>query len=233
MTELADELKNLRLGLAGGASDDDFVARVMSSCRSEPKRAVSRLRLRTWAPVGALSAAALVALSMSLRAPTEGGPAPVAPTIVARGGTGEHLQATVQAFVGSAPPGRALPLLEGATLRPGEGIVVRYSNPAAEPAYLMVFAVDERGNVHWLHPAYLDESTNPESLPLSTSTTERLLPEVAEPEDAAAGLLRVYALISRSALDVKSVERKLGEGRGVVELFPEAEIEEWRCTWAP
>jgi len=62
--------------------------------------------------------------------------------------------------------------------------------------------------------------------------TERVLSEVAEPENPAPGALRVYALLSRAPLAVKSVESRLEAGAApVAELFPEAEVEEWRCTW--
>jgi hypothetical protein len=122
--------------------------------------------------------------------------------------------------------------LEGAVLHPGDGILVRYSNPLARDVYLMVFALDEQGAVHWLHPAYVSDATNPTSLKLAREVTERVLPEVAEPENPAPGALRVYALLSRAPLDVKSVEGKLQAGAApVAELFPDAEVEEWRCTW--
>jgi hypothetical protein len=153
-------------------------------------------------------------------------------TVAARGNGNAGLSATVQAFVAHAGPGAPLPLLEGAELRPGDGILVRYSNPTARDVYLMVFALDERGSVHWLHPAYLDEATNPLSLRLAAGTTERVLPEVAEPEAPARGALRVYALLSATPLDVKRVEARLADGaRPVTELFSETEVEEWRCSW--
>jgi hypothetical protein len=234
MTELAEELKKLRYGLAGGLSDEAFVARVMEGCRSAPRVVASRSRRRVW-PYGgaALAAAACVVLGIaSWPQPRLDAPDPRG-TVAARGDARTRLRATVQAFVGRAELGSTAPLLEGASLRPGDGILVRYSNPAAEPAYLMVFALDERGSVHWIHPAYLDESQNPSSLPLIAGLTQQVLPEVAEPEDAAPGALRVYALLTRAALDVKQVERRLAQRQEVSELFPEAEVEEWRCTWTP
>jgi len=86
--------------------------------------------------------------------------------------------------------------------------------------------------VHWIHPAYLDEKSNPSSLKLEPSVTDRVLSEVAEPENPAVGKLQVYALLSPLPLDVKSVERKVVIGiQPVAELFPQAEVEEWQCTW--
>jgi len=234
MTELAEELKKLRYGIAGGLSDDAFVARVMAGCRSELRSDSGPSRRRGWG----YGAAALVAVAAALvgiaywPSPPLRGEAPQT-TVAARGDARKRLRATVQAFVGHAALGSAPPLLDGAMLRPGDGILVRYSNPAPESAYLMVFALDARGSVHWIHPAYLNENQNPSSLPLAAGVTQQVLPEVAEPDDAAAGQLRVYALLSRTPLDVKGVERELARGREVAELFPEAEVEEWRCTWTP
>jgi hypothetical protein len=152
--------------------------------------------------------------------------------VAARGNGDAGLSATVQAFVGHAAPGAPPPLLEGAELRPGDGILVRYSNPTSRDVYLAVFALDQRGSVHWIHPAYLDAATNPLSLRLAPGTTERVLPEIAEPDSPAPGALRVYALLSATPLDVKRVEARLGDKtRSVAELFSEAEVEEWRCSW--
>jgi hypothetical protein len=129
-------------------------------------------------------------------------------------------------------PGVAPALLEGAELGPGDGILVRYSTPSDRPAFLMVFALDELGDVHWIHPAYLHESDSPTSLELERGATLRVLDEVAEPENPAPGPLRVYALLSDAPLRVKEVEAKLATSRSPVhESFPEVEVEEWRCTW--
>ena len=87
--------------------------------------------------------------------------------------------------------------------------------------------------MHWIHPAYLDEKLNPLSLKLEPRATDRVLTEIAEPENPAAGRLQVYALLSALPLDVKSVESKLSaSSRPVSEVFPDTEVEEWRCTWS-
>jgi hypothetical protein len=213
MTQFAEQLRRLRLSPDAGPSTEDFVARVMAA----------------WA--GALlTAAACVAVGFTFWPPHQ----PRGEVITARGGKNLGLTATVQAFVGHATAGAPPALLEGATLRPGDGILVRYSNPAPKNVYLMVFAIDAKGTVHWIHPAYLSLSTNPTSLKLEPQATERVLPEVAEPEDPAPGAMQVYALLSREALDVQSVERRLAAAtQAPPELFPEAEVEAWRCTWAP
>lgn len=228
MSQFRDELRELGRP-SSGLSDEDFVARVMSACvvDAAPPAASSRRRLG-WPALGACAAAAALALGVS----HDWSASQPAVTVVARGAGHDGLAATVQAFVGKPASDNALPLLEGATLAAGDGIVVRYSNPDAQRAFLMVLALDARGTVHWLHPAYVDEHTNPQSLELPAHVSEQVLPEVAEPENPEPGALRVIALLSRTPYDVKSVERRLERKRAdVPSLFPEAEVEEWRCTW--
>lgn len=238
MSEFSEQLQQLRLGLAAGPSADDFVARVLEACESDvpaapanttAQRAPRQLRAG-WLLGGALAiaAAALLGVGHWPRATTGSEPS----VLVARGTNMRAISATVQAFVGHAVTGSAPPLLEGAELRAGDGIVVRYSNPTTSKVYLMVFALDEQRAVHWLHPAYLSESTNPSSLELEPGASERVLPEVAEPEGPTPGELRVYGLLTSAPLDVKAVERRLvGATSDVARTFPEAEVEEWRCTW--
>jgi hypothetical protein len=231
MSDFAEQLRRLRFLPEPAASEDEFVARVMAACEAAPVKAAPRAASRraVWAAGAVLAAAACVALGVTAwpsQAPK--------PEVIAARGSEPGLSATVQAFVGHARAGSAPPLLEGATLRPGDGILVRYSNPTERDVYLMVFALDARHAVHWIHPAYLSEDTNPSSLRLARGVTERVLPEVAEPEAPAPGALRVYALLSAAPLDVKGVEQRLaGARQAVPALFPEAETEEWSCTWAP
>ena len=238
MTQFSEDLRALRFSPTSGVSDEVFVARVMAACTTErvrqvlpaPKRRSSHRAAWTY---GAVAAAACVAIGVSVWHPNSPDRVATMETIAARGNSDAGMTATVQAFVGHATSGAAPALLEGATLHPGDGILVRYSNPSARDVYLMVFAVDEQRNVHWIHPAYLDEKSNPTSLKLEQRVTDRVLPEVAEPENPAVGQLQVYAVLSALPLDVKSVERKVAiSARPVSELFPLAEVEEWKCTWS-
>lgn len=226
MSQFSEDLRELREPRSS-LSDDDFVARVMSTCVVDGEAPTQRQLVR-WSVWGALATAAALALVVGQygRAPKP------SVAVVARGARHDGLAATVQAFVGKPTLNKTVPLLDGATLSPGDGIVIRYSNPDARSAFLMVLALDARGAVHWLHPAYLDERESPVSLELPAHVSERILPEVAEPEAPEPGPLRVIALLSRTPYDVKSVERRLQRQHvDVPALFPEAEVEEWRCTW--
>jgi len=149
MTEFAEELRGLRFSPSGGLPEDDFVARVLEACaaEAEPPRKPAALRWAGWGFGTALAAAAVLGVvAWPAARPTEG--AGSGATITARGAGQGPLGATVQAFVGHAAAGAAAPLLEGALLHPGDGILVRYSNPLARDVYLMVFALDEQHAVH-------------------------------------------------------------------------------------
>jgi hypothetical protein len=228
MTEFAEQLRRLRLVPPAALPDDEFVTRVMLACRTTPlHRAAPIKRVKLYGLVALAAGISLTVGALSLR------PAPPAPErFTARGVTSSSPAVTVQAFVGRSDGGAPPALLEGAALRAGDGVLVRYSNPGVHEAFLMVFAIDQRGTVHWLHPAYLDERTDPQSLRLAVGVTERVLPEIAEPEEPAPGELRVYALLTLEPLAVHAVEQRLnGAAVNVPALFPEAEVESWRCTW--
>jgi hypothetical protein len=234
MNDFAEDLRLLRVSPGPSLGTDDFMARVMSACSAEPSAKPHRQRRRgVWiCGAAALVAAAATALIALHTTPEDSGLAALGGHVTARGAGLPSQAATVQAFVARTRPGVAPALLEGAELGPGDGILVRYSNPTERTAYLMVFALDQRGDVHWIHPAYLNEHDSPSSLSLEPRATLRVLDEVAEPENPAPGPLRVYALLGDAPLRVKDVEAKLSAQQSPVhELFPQAEVEEWRCTW--
>ena len=223
-------LRDLETTRIGERDADGFVLGVMEACEEAAARPAARTsKISILAPVGvALAMAAGAALWID-RAPSDGPVAGLTP----RGSSAFELPVTrVEAFAGRALPSRAPALLEGAELRPGDGIAVRYSNGGDREAFLMVFAVDSAGQVHWIHPAYLSESENPSSIRLEPRTESRILDEIAEPEGAVPGPLRVYAVVSAEPLKVKDVEARLSSAKlPVADLFPEAAVDEWRCTW--
>lgn len=236
MSEFAQQLRELRQLPEPAMASESFVAQVMAACSDEVPAPAAVVRhtprsLLTATALLAAAAAAVLGLGHWRQPPTLD-TRPGEDGLVARGVAAARHSATVQAFVGRAAPGSAAKLLEGAELGAGDGILVRYSNPGAERVYLMVFALDARREVHWLHPAYLDAASDPSSLELRHGVMGQALEEVAEPESPAPGALGVYALLTSQPLTVKAVEAALAaKPRPVHELFPEAEVEEWRCTW--
>jgi hypothetical protein len=228
MSQFAEQLRELRQLPESAVDSEVFVTRVMAACDAETPAASSRRPVIWLAATTLLAAAAALALVHHHQSV----PRPHAGVVAARGVTPTRVSATVQAFVGRAALGQAAALLEGAELGPGDGILVRYSNPGESRAFLMVFALDAAREVHWLHPAYLDAKSDPSSLELRPGVSEQTLDEVAEPENPAPGALEVYALLSEAPLTVKAIEARLAARPGPVHaLFPEAEVEEWRCTW--
>jgi hypothetical protein len=91
------------------------------------------------------------------------------------------------------------------TIHADDGILVAYSNPGAELSYLMVFAVDAQGAVHWYYPAYEQPGQNPAAPAIRTRALGvELGEEIRHPLPV--GPLRMVALFLRRPLHVEEVE---------------------------
>lgn len=111
----------------------------------------------------------------------------------------------------------------------GHGLLVAYSNLGPAPhRYLMVFAVDQAGEVHWLHPAYERPGTNPSSISISAGADVELSQIVFH--KLARGPLAIYGLFSREPLKVLDVEQLIrrlrGQGRRRAEAPPRLPVAE-------
>ena len=216
-------------GLAGplpGLDRDEarFVAGVVDRLSRAPRRAVP------WRLVAAAAIVLLVlpASYLGLRQLQE-----PAGRFTARGSSGAA-PSRLEALVGLEPlrvHGKAFePLRAGVRLSPGDGLAFRYDNLAREPLYLLAFALDREGSVHWFYPAYLSAESDPRGVPLVANVRGRLLPEVTQPEGVPPGPLRVVTVVGRRRVSVKQAERRLAghdPGRPVAPLFPGAATEEW------
>lgn len=88
----------------------------------------------------------------------------------------------------------------------GDGLLFTYTNLGSEAfEYLMIFAVDERGEVRWFHPAYEIRGANPESIAIRKGEADVPLPELIQ-HDLALGSLKFHALFSKNPLKVLSIE---------------------------
>jgi len=207
-------------GSGTGDAGDPFVRRVMASLDAPAAPAPwwqSFLRGPRWAPL-ALAAAAivLVAVPVMRNGERENGRSN---GLQARGGgTKATLAARASAEVvivrgktllglEQDPAQPALP----PTLHPSDGLAVRATNLVADEAvFLLAFALDAAGTVHWLYPAYLDARDDPAAVRLEPGMRQTLLGEVTTPTDVAAGPLRLVTVLSSSkARHVKEVERLL------------------------
>jgi RNA polymerase sigma-70 factor (ECF subfamily) len=87
-----------------------------------------------------------------------------------------------------------------------DGLLISFLNTGNAPfAYLMVFGIDAANEVHWFFPAYIEERTNPMSIPITEQGSQSLLPDVIQ-HDFASGRLAIYALFLQQPLGVKEVE---------------------------
>ncbi len=94
----------------------------------------------------------------------------------------------------------------GAALSPATGIVASYHNVDADVAYLMVFAIDARGEIHWAYPGFEDAKTDPVAVRLEPLQVNKVLPDSVMLDDLAAGPLELVTLISHEPLRVSRIE---------------------------
>jgi hypothetical protein len=122
----------------------------------------------------------------------------------ARGVTGEQPDRWVSLHVYRASPKGYIPVEE--RLATDDALAFAYEDRSPEPyRYLMVFAVDESGEVFWYYPAYLREAEIPQSVRISQHPGPVQLPEEVRHE-LGPGKLRIFALFVRKTLDVATVE---------------------------
>jgi hypothetical protein len=82
-----------------------------------------------------------------------------------------------------------------------------YRNLApTEAVYLLAFAVDAQGTVHWLYPAYTDASKDPASIRLYPEHQDTPLPETVILDAPAPGPARLVTVLSREPLHVSEIE---------------------------
>jgi|GEM_PF-1071007 len=122
-----------------------------------------------------------------------------------------------------APDGPApQPTALGEALGPDDGLLFSYTNLGSAPlANLMIFAVDSSGEVHWFHPAYEREGTDPSSISIQKGAAQVPLAELIQ-DKFPAGPLTIHALFSHRALHVLEVEGwlKRDPRANLVELVP-------------
>jgi hypothetical protein len=97
-------------------------------------------------------------------------------------------------------------LSDGSELGAQTPVTASLRNVGREPAYLLLFAIDTSGEVHWLAPKYTVPGTNPEAPLIAPGTNERLLPTAVVFDDLAPGALRVVAVITRTPERVAAIE---------------------------
>ena len=213
-----------------GAPSDDALAAVMRrvtvGASPPPRRFGAPF---SWRVLGGLAAVATVATAVLAVRPSD--PSPRA-AFAPRGATVPWARKIgVDLWALEGPPRR---LAAGDHLAPGVAVVASFSNVDPAAAWLLVFAEDARGEVHWLYPAYTETGTDPGSIRLDGSVVQRALPESVVLEDVPAGPLRFVVVVSREPLRVSAVERATPPERTAAALrarWPDARIDERSVTF--
>jgi hypothetical protein len=224
---------------AGRPPSPAAVRAVLAQLDAAPPR---RARAWTWL-AGASAAVAIAATALVVwRAP--GGRDDAG--FQSRGGDGAGaLARTVGATLYALPPrdpmsparGVAAPLSPGAGVRGDTAFALGYRNLVRDRAvWLMSFAIDAAGDVHWLYPGYTTRGADPPAVELATSDREQMMQDSVVLERPAAGELRVVVMISPVALRVSAIEAlhrpELARG-ALQQRFPDAAITELSLRVVP
>ncbi len=206
-----DEMRDLKtdLGPEVPVDLDAHVHQVMAGVearraeahRPRPSRTPRR---RAWVATGmtALALAAGVALFVDSRRREHEG------EFTTRGSGSESTlvrDVGVRIFAGERQP---VLLENGAVVAPDVAFSAAYTNLHAEPAYLLLFAVDGANVVHWLYPAYTRADENPASVMLQHTDRESLMPTSVVLEAPLAGALRVVSVVTKAPIHVHDIEKR-------------------------
>ena len=220
-------IADVRVRLAPGFDVRAHVEEVMSRLDRPRKGATSGLRRSLWTATAAGSLVATLALVVYLGA--RRAPDPASETWRARGGSAASSLARDVGVWPCAIEAAPRRLERGATIRRDTQLSALVRNAGQTPAFLLLFAVDERGDVHWISPSYERADTDPPSTLLSAGIEQRLLATTAVLDGVPAGRLRIVAVIGRAPARVSDVER-LDQpqltARGIASRFAGAEVRE-------
>jgi hypothetical protein len=182
---------------------------------------VRRSLWRWWAvTAGGLAAAAAAVLLLAPGRPTDPG------TFTARGNKVPWTKKVgAEVFVLDPSPRR---LEAGGALSPSTPIVASYHNVDTAVAFLMVFARDARGELHWAYPGFDDARADPVAVRLEPQQVRKLLPDSVMLDALPPGPAELITLISRQPLRVSQIEALPAAERQVTRLrarFADARIE--------
>jgi hypothetical protein len=105
-------------------------------------------------------------------------------------------------------------------IRAGDGLLFAYSNPGNTYSHLMVFALDDGGQVYWYYPPYQSAQEDPQAVPIEARRTGVELREVVR-HPLRPGKLRLFALFVDRPASVKAVERALAVAAAGPVVAPE------------
>ena len=120
-------------------------------------------------------------------------------------------------------------------LASGVPLVASYGNADPAPAWLLAFALDEQGEVHWLYPGFLDAGGDPQAVRLEGAVARQALPESVVLQGVPSGTLRLVTVVTRTPHRVSEIEAALPADRTPAALrrrWPEARIDELAVRYA-
>lgn len=95
----------------------------------------------------------------------------------------------------------------GDRLEKGEYLIFTYTNLGEKPyGFLMIFAVDESGEVYWFHPAHTQAGEDPASIKVSKGVERVELKEQVRHEYPVGGLW-IYGLFTNEPVRVSVIEQ--------------------------
>ncbi len=224
-------ITDLRAPLGPPSFDARAHAAVVMARLDQPAMRTTRPRAASlWAGGGSVAAGLVLVVYLAFnRAPD-----PASGTWQARGGSAAS---SVAREVGVWPCA-----IEGAPRRLGPrsaigsqtALSALFRNAGDAPAFLLLFAVDVRGEVHWISPAYERADTDPPATMLAAGPEERLLATTAVLAGVPIGPLRIVAIVARADREgrtparVSDVERLAQplDAPAIAARFPGAEVRE-------
>ena len=127
--------------------------------------------------------------------------------------------------------GAARPLTPGAAISRSTALGAGFRNLGVADAYLLLFAVDARGVVHWIAPRYASADSDPEAVRLALTADETWLPDRVVFEDVAPGALRIVSVVTPALAHVSEIEALEAVGassQAIMQRLQHAEVRELR-----
>lgn len=213
-----------RLREPPGPPDERDVQAIMARLRAQPPP-----RRSPWQPVWPVGLAAACLLGLGALF-WQAGPSSAPEPFAARGGPSAPAlirNVGVELLSSGQPP---VLLRSGVTVRRNLPLFARYRNLGEAPAFLLLFAQDAAGELHWLYPAYLTPGDDPRSVALPPAVHDTAMAEAVVLDQPAPGPLHVFALVSSEPLRVLDVEQLgpsvLTEAR-LRARWPQAALTHW------
>ncbi len=94
-----------------------------------------------------------------------------------------------------------------------DALLLSYTNLGDEPfSFMMIFAVNNAGDIFWYYPAYLDERTDPTGIPIRQGVRNVELFEKIQ-HKLSPGPLNIYGLFTDQPLSVATIEELIGNSK--------------------